>query len=121
MSWKLVLLVATAAGLAQAQSACPSVPVPSNAADTNFIFQTDDSGWDWTSSTTPGCSISDSGEVTWPDNEGGGNLRTGPTLPVNTICIEWSAGGYNCVGRPNQGLSCSLPSVNGIENVWGFK
>jgi hypothetical protein len=117
MYWKLVLLVATATGLAQAEGTCPTVPVPGESAVTNFVFNAFSGGWDWTSGSVPGITIGDSGLVTWKDNSAGGKAN----YQVTQLCIEYNPGsgvGYTCVS--NADGNCYLSTSQSIENVWGF-
>jgi hypothetical protein len=114
MNWKLVLLVATAASLTQAQGSCPTASVPSHSANTNFIFDSFQNGWAWVSGTVPNNRISDNGFVTWKDNNAGGNWDQAVTV----ICIEYNSGTYSCIANWNG--DCYLDNYLGIANAWGF-
>jgi hypothetical protein len=121
MNWKLVSLVATAAGLAQAQGEgfCPIIAnPPSGSADSNFIYsQFPGGGWNWKSGTISGVTINDDGLITVSNGRNGGVWKN----QINMVCVAYEpqTGSHNTCFDISKG-ACYMDVWNNILNAWGF-
>jgi hypothetical protein len=118
MNWKRLLLAVMATSIVKAQTEpCPAADIPSESADSNFNWYQNQGSWAWVS-TIDDVEIRSDGNIHYNGLAPPDNSKRG-THFIHTVCIQWEEGGYNCTGRPG-GTVCSLPTVNGIENCWGF-